>query len=466
MKPQLSLLNLILCLSLILPSFSAYSLEKKAAPEKKTAPIRPSALTPVELLTNDKEADSIVLSAEDRDQAKDTLGDFSRHTEALKRIAETVAPLIFTHEVACEAAVLDQLYESAVKEGLIKDRSGLTAVLVALRSQDRMDDVILLPLWKALPAFLSVGKFVPEINATPMATPAENQDADEKRRYELLGGASRACPTDTLLVMKAKLHKELGKKYHRHMLWKEIKQAHKDQMIDDSAYAWLGALFTAEYDRAPFTLSMVAPKVRDVKNKSNLNSPLGSPTKIASKKKKKTKGLSNRLYLYQKYTAEQILLIGDMFYRFSRHNWAAKVELVWTYDEEGKDVEKRTLTLMEQYHAAVRTLHVEFASEARVSDIFSGLVIDYDDVVMATLEVGLMPGTDVDRLMKIDDLWSPKVPKWQKIAKAVQTYGGPALIFVPPPFNMISTMALVLLQGTLLKTKSTKHGDDLGTELF
>jgi hypothetical protein len=112
---------------------------------------------------------------------------------------------------------------------------------------------------------------------------------------------------------------------------------------------------------------------------------------------------------------------------------------------------------------AQRLLHKEI-EELKLSQIFNGTKVTYEDIVTSALETGMIKGSDVETVLKVDDLWSPKKTTWQKIMSIVQRVGGPAMILVPPPFSQYVSMGMILIQSLGQKKKSDPLSD--GVAIF
>jgi len=414
--------------------------DAEVGPPRRTAP-----LTPLELMANDKEENSVIVKAADREQAREILGnDLSALKPQLIDVASALATDIFNQpDNACEAHALSVLQHAAVEANLPAQinpqNEPLKSILVALRENDLIDDVILAPLWKSLTAY----------EHTPRL-PTEH-----------------ACPTATFFSIVGKLKSQYRDHYRKARFRKEVKNELRQKVISPEMAAWLNDLEDSGWEKAPYTLSSVALTMKSVKNIYLTDGQTSGKTTLASKKKKKTHGLSYRLAFYQRYNATQIDLMAKAFYRFNRRISAKKVYLTYDFEGDGSDTEVVHLSLTEQYDVAVNQLHNEYADVMTSSELFQGRKIEFEDLVLAGLETGYVPAQELNEILKIDDRWNPpEATGFRKVMTIIQKYGGPLLILVPPPFNMISSLSLVLVQSVILKDKKEPDPVKEGYSIF
>ena len=406
-------------------------------------PRRATPLTPLELMANDKEESSVIVKAADRQQAREVLGDdLSALKPRLTDLANALASDIFNQPGdACEARALNTLQHAAQEANLPAQGDQLKSILVALRENDLIDDVILTPLWKSLTAY----EHTPNLSLS----------------------TAHSCPTAIFSSMVGKLKNQYRDHYRKARFRKEVRNELRQKMISPELAAWLNDLEDSGWEKVPFTLSSVATTVKSVKNIYLTDGQTSGKTTLASKKKKKTHGLSYRLAFYQKYNATQIDLMAQAFYRFNRRISAKNVYLTYDFKGDGSDTEVVHLSLTEQYDVAVNQLHNEYADVMASSELFQGKKIEFEDLVLGGLETGYVPAQALNTILKIDDRWNPpQATGFRKVMTIIQKYGGPLLILVPPPFNMISSLSLVLVQSVILKDKKEPDPVKEGYSIF
>jgi hypothetical protein len=165
--------------------------------------------------------------------------------------------------------------------------------------------------------------------------------------------------------------------------------------------------------------------------------------------------------LYQKFSSTQVIILSELYQKFTDRIAATNAEIRLSYSNGTQEI--IPLSPMEQYRMAQRLLHKEI-EELKLSQIFNGTKVTYEDIVTSALETGMIKGSDVETVLKVDDLWSPKKTTWQKIMSIVQRVGGPAMILVPPPFSQYVSMGMILIQSLGQKKKSDPLSD--GVAIF
>jgi hypothetical protein len=94
------------------------------------------------------------------------------------------------------------------------------------------------------------------------------------------------------------------------------------------------------------------------------------------------------------------------------------------------------------------------------SFFFQGLAPGFEDLLTAALETGMVTPTDLDPLLDVDDLWNPSVPQWKRASDLAFRITGSASLFLPPPYNTLTSVALVLINGFIdRKTRTPSQGD-------
>lgn len=424
----------------------------------------PGPMTFAERVANRKEANSILLKAEDLAEAE---LHFPKENEALRDSLLT-AFSAFAKSMdmkdgepetnACEPLVLSRLQSEFAARGLPADPTSIRLGLLILRKLGRIDDVALLPLLAAYPAWANLGY-------------AEKDwiKRDAEGRTAIVD-----CPTEHYLQLVGAVQAAEGRKMKRKDIRKRIAGLTKEKNDKDAPrylavqLAWLRALEESRYEKETFfALGHVLKQVADAKNSSPRSDPNDKPTKVMSKKKAKTGGLSNRLALYAKYNSLQINLLADEFKKFTERMdiLSAEAKIVISY-KDGREDEVYTLTQQEQYRMAAKMLHKE-VEELKLSGLFTGKSPTFDDVIVASVETGFIHATELDAALGVDDLWNPKVSGWTKVMTIVKKYGTTALILIPTPWTFWASLAITLAE-TLVKKKTQGPGeaDDHGISIF
>ena len=133
-----------------------FTFQVQAAPRSVDLPLDPAnhTVTPLEQLANDKEEHSVLLGDGRLTRAQALLGDFQSLEGRLTAVAQGLADFLYSGDtVACEQSVFTKLSSLLSEHHFPNDSGGLEAVLVALRSTNRIDDLFLLPMIRYLPVY-------------------------------------------------------------------------------------------------------------------------------------------------------------------------------------------------------------------------------------------------------------------------------------------------------------------------
>lgn len=200
------------------------------------------------------------------------------------------------------------------------------------------------------------------------------------------------------------------------------------------------------------TLGRYLETIRETKNRYRPAKPTQAdfePNHLSSKFKTKRRGPTYRQFLYYRFSSTQIAMISNLMKKTFDRMDSSSAEVIFNHDGLA---EKFEISPMGQYYLA-RNLLKKDLEDLNRSSLFAGNLVTHEDLVTAALETGLINGDIVDSVLKIDDLWNPEVTQWDKISKFAFRVSGTATLFLPPPYNLISSTALVFIDGII----SRKH---------
>ncbi len=428
-------------------------------------------LTFAETVRNTKETDSVLISDTDlqgADEDSPGLEDYypSQDANVQAAVAAAFAAVAKSMEPkenelppeACEPALLTRFQSALATQGLPADKTEIRFALITLRQKNLIDDVTLMPLLAAYPAWASIGYDEREWTRT-----------DSEGRTAFVD-----CPTDQYLQLVGSVRTEFGRKMKRKNIVQKINTGAKEK--NDAGQPrylavqtnWLRALEKTSYDtNTRFALNSILKQVADTKDASPRADPNDKPTKVMSKRKKKGKGLSNRLALYSMYNSFQINMLADEFKKFTERMdlMSADATIVIHY-KDGRPDETIPLSPQEQYRMAAKLLHKD-VEELKLSGIFAGKSPTFDDVILASVETGFLHASELDAAMGVDDVWNPAVSGWTKVVTIVKKYGGTVLMLIPNPISFWAGLALTLAETVITKkTQSAGNPDDNGISIF
>ena len=196
-----------------------------------------------------------------------------------------------------------------------------------------------------------------------------------------------------------------------------------------------------------------------------ISSVKGTNTKtnsLSSRFKNKKEKITYRKSLYYRFNAMQISMVSDVLKKMFDRMDATKAEVVFTFHS---GTESLPISPMGQYYLARKLLKKDLYELSR-SSFFGGAAITHEDLITAGLETGLVNSDMLDSALKIDDLWNPEVQQWKKIADYGFRVSGTATIFLPPPFNVISSIALVFIEGLVYRKSNNSNQSDNSYDFF
>lgn len=417
-----------------------------------------------ELVRNTKEADSILLKSEDLTDAETFYPSADLKIQAaLSDAFLAVASSLTATETSpapavCEPLVLSRLQSEITSRGLPADPSAMRFAILLLRQKNLIDDITLYPLLAAFPAWAEVGYVEKEWI---------RKDAQGRT-------ATAECPTDQFIQMVAGVRAAKGRKMGRRDIRDHIDASEKvkndtgEPRFLPAQIIWLRTLERTRFDQeTTFALGTVLDQIAEAKDSSPRADPRDSPTKVMSKRKKKARGLSNRLALYSRYNGLQIKQLADEFKTFTERMdlFSSDAKIVIHY-KDGRPDEVYTLSPEEQYRMAAKMLHKEVEA-LRNSGLFIGRTPSFDDVIIASVETGFVRASELDAAMGVDNVWNPRVSGWAKVMSVVKKYGSTSLILIPTPYTFWASLVLTLAE-TLVqkKTQGPGNADDNGISIF
>lgn len=327
----------------------------------------------------------------------------------------------------CESTELDKLSAELKRNVLPYEKSEVLLFLQLLRSQDRLDDVILLP-------FLKTGKIWKTIR-----TASKSSD-------------NKFCPTaDYLSYLNQK--KSERKRYHRYMLSDDLDDSLEKKELTRTQFEWFKGLYDAKFDQRAYLIRKVLPVYLEIRSE-HPNAPATPPSKFISTRFGKSR-LTPRMALYSKYSAQQIRSLAQLLKEHSEMRFAAKAETIY-YDTSGNIKYRHTLTPVARDEDATNELQNKISELLTLHNEFKYTGIALEDIVTAAEEVDVIEGSYVNEALKIDNILNPHVTTSDKIKKWVKKIGYTSMILIPPPYNLVASIAVVLAEAILPKNKM-KH---------
>jgi hypothetical protein len=233
-------------------------------------------------------------------------------------------------------------------------------------------------------------------------------------------------------------------------------------------YVWLKDYFTiifnAKNQMVPISKQY---QVQNIEDESKY------PSKVIHRRSK----LTQRKLLYRKYNETQIIMLAQVLQKASRRMGVdsdtitsapvitQEFSILQPNGERETYVEQIEIDPQSQFNLARRLLRKDIL-DLQMMDNFTGLKITFDDVVMAAYETGYISIDDINYVVKYDDLWNPQMSKYQKYKGFIVRVAGYSTFFLPPPWNIIATIAIGVTDSVIDNRYFTNGADNDNAATF
>lgn len=165
---------------------------------------------------------------------------------------------------------------------------------------------------------------------------------------------------------------------------------------------------------------------------------------------------SYRQRLMENYNDVQIVLMANIVKKLRKRLEASKVEIL-VYEKDDTLGETIPLEPMERFRFAIKLLRKEMTMLS-LNSYFNGRTPDYIDLMTASYEIGLIPGSELEQIAHLQEIWNPTKSFWDKAQVWVTTFSTVATIVIPPPYGFIPSLVLVAIEAT--NKKDDKNDDN------
>lgn len=446
----------------------------------------------VEKIKNDKE---IVITSFSKKEKKEILERYSDQAvnENIKRIFySTVYNFVIDSEVAqCEADFLNRLVEGLAKENIATDKDSIERHLKMLRSTNAIDDIL-------YDIVVAINEDAEKLKSLDLKKPFKKSIFKHKEHlknnivedlyanFKDFPDDKTSCSTQTFVRLKDSVivpNKETNKDKTRLAYLETLNEkAYSNKLISletynklefyrtksnlDKRYVWLNDYFKVIFNAKDKLIPR--NKTYEVKN-------LEAETNFSSEKLKRFSAMTRRKLLYKKYDETQIVLLAQVLQKASRRmgvdlDTITKAPyLTYEYSilnqngERQDYVQNIQIDPQSQYNLARRLMRKDMI-DLQMMSIFNQIEVTYEDLVMASLETGYISLEDLEFVVAYDDLWNPTTSKYERVAGFVFKVAGYTTFFLPPPFNMVASLALGIVEGIVdQRFESGAKHDNPGT---
>lgn len=192
---------------------------------------------------------------------------------------------------------------------------------------------------------------------------------------------------------------------------------------------------------------------------------------FSTEKVRRFSNLTRRIVLFRKYSETQIIMLAKVLQESSRRMGvdpdvtasAPYINQEFTKINDNGEPEtyviRTEIDPQSQYNLARRLMRRDILN-LQTMEIFKRTKITYEDVVMAGLETGYISLDDIAFVVQYDDLWNPYKTRYDKISGFVFKFVGYATFFLPPPWNVFTSLAIGIVGGVIDKRRTSGAQND------
>ncbi len=420
----------------------------------------------VSLLFNNKESISRELKMDARKEAlawalRHPLGEELSKTSILA-LKDTFSALEKRNS-NCDLGLILGLGKDALKYGLIDRFEEVTSFINYLRSSDLIDDLLFRLMRNSLATLNEIerrtGHKVPirpinlytrlngGINLREFFDPMNKIPDDQK-----------TCTIDTYFSMTNKL--SFKNKEDRDLeLYKLHYRGVREKIIDLKTFNKLEALRKTNVLDWPLYFKQYTDIIHNAKDKLTKKPETKSETHFPVEYVSRRERVTQRGRLFQNFSSTQVMMLAQIIQRTAQRMDAKQASLQWDYNDPIGEREIYVLSPMEQYRVALKMLRKDMAEIMR-SEAFKNTSLDYDHLIAAAYETGIVKSDDLEYVLKFEDFWNPKTPKWQAYARFAFSLAGTATFYFPPPWNVLGALGLIFTQTKVLNGNQRPDADD------
>ena len=368
----------------------------------------------------------------DRGHTKDVFSDLLNDTE----LNSCASKIVFE--------IKDQLKIDSPQE--------LENTLKAMRFDNQIDDVALDLLLRVIP--LSDYQQNP-FTSTLLNDEEENIALNIVKQHAKDMGDNSLCVEDSYRDLVFDLLNK-NQKYSKYL--KQIfKSAYKNEIISKGVYKTLDNLKQNKVHLWPMTLNEYKRSLQSIAKKFPDRHQEESDFVSAFTKKDSP---SLRQQLYQKYSYQQIILLGNLIANLKKRLDAKDISIDIQYENQSKEI--ISLTPMEKFRFILKQLRREL-SNINNGTLLNGKTATYTDLIVASYEIGFISSNEISQLVSLQEIWNPTRTTKEKVLYWAKTFGGTASVLLPAPYGFISVLALMYIDQQL---NSTTINHDLDYLLF
>lgn len=409
----------------------------------------------VTLLQNNKESFSRMVTSSDRANLTEWVRLHPMGEELKLKAREVFQKTLTTYEAReakCDVGLADLLSANAKEARVLEEDSELRLLLVLLREENQMDDILMDILLSSIDVkkdIANAGRWIKPKTPRNLVAPA---DVDLKKYFGMVSNWPDEvdfCSIGRYFHMAGMLTYKTNKE-RDNLMWRMAHIGLRDGLIDTLTFHRLEALrlnYVLDWKYYSFNyLEMINGAKDKMAKVRELTATNSFSEKYVSRKEK----LTQRGRLYKSFSPTQVMIMSSVIERLSKRMDARRVELIFQFgDDPAGERETYVLSPMEQYRVSINMMRKEMAELMR-GDLFRGTNISYEDIIASAFETGLIKSSELDYILKFEEFWNPKTSKLRTYANFAFSLAGTASFYLPPPWNLVGAVALMFTQSRLM----------------
>lgn len=353
-----------------------------------------------------------------------------------------------THKDYCELRFIKNLKIISERNGLIKNFKDLDGLIAFMRKSHIIDDIFFNILKKSISLSLEIDVKSQNPYRLKNNQSSDFPETDLKNIYEKIQQSfndESECSIDTYEHFENELALRNKKSLDKKILQMNIFALTKG-FIDLNTFQKLNTIKNSGFRNMPIRLKKYIQIISDVKDKLSLKPETKTSHSFVMKYESRRNQITHRDHLYQNYNSTQILILSQIVEKTSRRINANSASLNWNFtDQEEEEIEVYVFSPMEQYRAAIKMLKRDMAEIMR-SEAFQNQNIEYEHLITAAFETGFIKSEEIDYVLKFEDFWNPKNSRWKAYINMAISLTGSATFYLPPPWNTVGALGLLLSQ--------------------
>ena len=420
----------------------------------------------VRLLANNKEAFSRELTSQVASTAETWASHHQLGDELLKNALKTLSETFNEMEridTNCELGLVERLYKDALKNGVMTSRGELLDMIAYLRHHELIDDILYRMIRQSVHVSLDF------VNNAEFKAPRplnvytrQNAGVNLEKFYapvKIWPDDVKKCTIDTYWTMVSGLSFK-NEKDRDSQIVKLNFMALSQGVINLETFNRLESLRKREVLRWPVYFKRYADVINNAKDKLTKKPEPKADNNFSMNYVSRRDGLTQRANLYRTYDSTQVMLLAQIIEKTAKRMDAKRASLNWQYTDDPKgEGEIYVLSPMEQYRAAIKMLRKDMAEVMR-SDAFRNANLEYEHLISAAYETGFIKSEELDLVLRFEDFWDPKTPRWKTYSNFAFSLAGTASFYLPPPWNIIGAIGLVLTQSKVVEGEPKPDPND------